>query len=451
MMSRMTKRCGNLFMFVKKQLFRVQQSRCEDYEPIMVGNRPVIPLSVHRLDIAAISDNALKVLEQLNKNGYEAYLIGGCVRDLLLGNKPKDFDIATDAHPEQIRALFKSCRLIGRRFLLAQVRLRGEIIEVSTFRKHHHDDNQHALHHSDDGMILHDNVYGSLEEDVVRRDFTLNALYYTSKDHSIVDFTGGFKDLKQGIIRVIGDPQIRYREDPVRMLRAIRFMSKLNLKLSTQTAKPLAASASLLAMVSNARLLYEVLKLFHEGYALTNFKNLLKHELLPHLFPDVAACITDEYSPCYRLIALSLAMTDQRIAEGKPVSSVFLLAMLLWYPLLARYRQLLLQVSSQEALEQAMVEVIAQQNNRVSITKNSSQDMREIWRLQFLLESRPHRQIIRLPRHERFRAAYDLLVLRAQVETEIQEIVAWWTDFLALDQSGQDKMIARLPKHKKKK
>jgi poly(A) polymerase len=397
----------------------------------------IVPRSEHRISRANISDNALKVLYRLKAAGYEAYLVGGGVRDLSLGREPKDFDVATDARPEAVKELFRNCRLIGRRFRLAHVHFGPEIIEVATFRALHDPDGGPSEDRViEDGLIVRDNVYGTLAEDALRRDFTINALYYNIADFSVVDHAGGMEDLEAGVIRLIGDPEVRYREDPVRMLRAIRFAVKLGFKIHPETAQPIRPMAELLQNIPAARLFEESLKLFMSGMALDSFEALRHYGLFGELFPGVErALLRDQQGAGVRFISLALKNTDARVAEGKPVTPTFLFAALLWPAVgeaMQRYGEeglnelLALQAASQDAVQDQM--------QRVAVPKRFSIPMREVWSLQPRLERRGGRRSMRLIGHPRFRAAYDFMLLRAEVGEVDPEVAAWWRDF----QSGSE-------------
>ena len=290
----------------------------------------LVPRDQHPISRKDISPNALRVLYRLRDAGFSGYLVGGAVRDLLVGGHPKDFDVATDATPEEVKALFRNCRLIGRRFRLAHVVFGREIIEVATFRANSDDGSgDRELHEG--GRLLRDNVYGSIEEDAIRRDFTANALYYAIEDFSVRDYTGGFEDVQNGLMRLIGDPETRYREDPVRMLRAARLAAKLGFEIEAGTAEPIPRLAPLLRESAPARLFEECLKLFLSGHAVASFHALEQHGLLPALLPESAAAMAANRSGALRKMLLEgLRGTDQRVAEGEPVSPAFLFALLLW-------------------------------------------------------------------------------------------------------------------------
>ncbi len=405
--------------------------------------RPVVPVeggeatppriysrSEHNVSRAQISDNALKVLYRLKKAGFDAYLVGGCVRDLLLGREPKDFDVATNARPEQVKATFRNCRLIGRRFRLAHVYFGREIIEVATFRGSEAQQSELQRVH-EDGRLLRDNVFGNIEEDVWRRDFTVNSLYYNIRDFSIVDYTGGMQDHAAGVLKLIGDPQVRYREDPVRMLRAIRFAVKLGFKISPETEQPIHELAHLLEGIPAARLFDEVIKLFLTGYGVQTFEMLRHYGLFGILFPSTEQSLTKENNEFPRLfVARALENSDQRIAQGKSVTPYFLLSAFLWEPMQDRYQMKLQQgLSDVVSWQQAANEVLSEQVSIVSIPKRFTQAMRDVWFLQSRFSRRTGGRPYRLLSHPRFRAAYDFLALRAEVGEADQAVVDWWTRF----------------------
>lgn len=391
----------------------------------------IIPRSEHGISRANISRNALKVLYRLKNAGYAAYLVGGGVRDLSLGREPKDFDVATDAKPEEVKQLFRNCRLIGRRFRLAHVYFGCEIIEVATFRALHEADGEAGdeARVLEDGRLLRDNVFGTIEEDALRRDFTVNALYYRIADFTLVDYVGGMADLQHGVLRLIGDAEVRYREDPVRMLRAARFAVKLGFRMHPETAGAIPRMAHLLSHIPPARLFDEVLKLFLTGMGLEVFECLRHHELFGYLFPDTEDVLArDEFGSALGFLSRSLANTDRRIAEGKPVTPAFLFAALLW----PRISQRLSTLGQTEAgpvqvIHEAAGEVLEHQLRTVSIPKRFSVPMREIWSLQPRFERRSGKRALRLLSHPRFRAAYDFMLLRAEAGEVDAELAHWWT------------------------
>jgi len=406
---------------------------------------PSSPLIVsrdrHPISRANISPSALKVLYRLKEAGYQAFLVGGAVRDLLLGLNPKDFDIATNAHPDQVKQLFRNCRLIGRRFHLAHVRYGYEIIEVATFRAAHTtidednsvDEGGHRVL-DDHGRILRDNLYGSIEEDVWRRDFTANALYYNIEDFSVWDYVGGFADAQNRIMRLIGDPETRYREDPVRMLRAVRFAAKLDFTIHPDTEAPIHKLARMLDAVPPARLFDEVNKLFLSGTALGAFDLLVKYGLLEHLFPDLAAALLEAPDgPAARLVRLGLAGTDERVRADKSVTPTFLFAVLMW-PAIQRAYKNSARVEGDEisALADACEQVTYRQAARVAVPKRFTLPLRELIAMQPRFDKREGRRALRLLEHPRFRAAYDFLLLRAAAGEADAELAQWWTDIQEL-------------------
>jgi poly(A) polymerase len=370
-------------------------------------------------------------------------MVGGGVRDLLAGLQPKDFDVATSAHPEDIRKLFRSCRLVGRRFLIAHVRMGDEIVEVTTFRGPITDSHER----DETGRILSDNVYGTLETDAFRRDFTINALYYDIRDFSIVDFAGGVTDLRAGLLRLIGDPELRYREDPVRMLRAVRIASKLGFAIAPEAAKPIHRLAPLLGEIPPARLFDEIVKLLLSKQAVANFEGLRRYGLFGILFPDTETALIED-TAAQALIRHALANTVARLDRDASVTPAFLYAALLWPAVRLRFAYLKSQEGHPEmvALAQSADEALARQALRVVIPKRFSVPMREIWLLQPRFENRRGGRAKRLLAHPRFRAAYDFLLLRAQAgEPGVQELADWWTqaqsgELPAIPDSAVDRM-----------
>ena len=409
-----------------------------------------IPPSAHQISLSAVSKPALEVIEQLTQAGYEAYLVGGCVRDLLLQQHPKDFDVATNAYPEEVKELFRSCRLIGRRFRLAHVRFGRDVVEVATFRAGiDNGQNGEQLHVTAEGQILRDNVYGCVEDDVFRRDFTVNALYYDPNTQRVIDYVDGVAHLHDRQLLTIGDPEVRFREDPVRMLRAVRFSVKLGFALNIQVKKAIKESAQYFHHISPSRMLDEVLKLFHNGYALQNYGVLKELGLFSHLFPFTDQCIGDSER---NIVQLALANTDQRVREGKPVIPAFLFASLLWEPLCLDVAKLKEGgLSTRTAHATAMYDLLRDQVTHVSIPKRISIVMREIWNLQRRLEQRPPRSIGNLLRHPRFRAAYDFLLLRHALDEVSADVADWWTQIQKVDAKEQQEMVKALRPATKRK
>lgn len=418
-----------------------------------IVNPIIIPRAEHVISRANISEHALKVLYRLKNAGYQAYLVGGGVRDLLLGREPKDFDVATNALPEQVKEVFRNCRLIGRRFRLAHVHFGAEVVEVATFRGTGGEDETEGDRRIENGRILRDNVYGNVEEDAWRRDFTVNALYYNIDDFSVVDYVGGVEDLKAGVLRLLGDPLQRYREDPVRMLRAIRFAAKLGFRLHPESEAPLFELGPLLAEIAPARLFDEALKLFLGGNALQTFELLRHYQLFGYLFPDTEQSLErEEQGFPITLVAKAMANTDARVAEGKPVTPAFLFAALLWEPV----RQLAEEFRAQgmgelEAIQAAGGEVASRQVHRVALPKRFSLPMREIWALQPRFEMRKGQRPLRLLAHPRFRAAYDFLLLRAEAGEVEPELAEWWTTLQTLDPEEQKNQVRGQDKGKRRR
>ncbi len=393
------------------------------------GHQTVIDRADHGVSRKDISPNALRVLYKLRDAGFEAYIVGCAVRDLLIGGHPKDFDVATNATPEQVRAQFRNCRLIGRRFRLAHIMFGQEIIEVATFRASGDDDTavgDRQVH--EEGHLIRDNVYGTLEEDAFRRDFTANALYYTIEDFSVRDIVGGYADVQARILRLIGDPVTRYREDPVRMLRAVRLAAKLDFSIHDSAAAPIPELAGLLASASSARLFDECLKIFLAGSAEKSFLLLESFGLLDVLFPDTAKALQTNRTGALRDMLLeSLRQTDTRVNADKSIAPGFLFACLLWP---AYCRELaILQNSGAElsvAQQRAADRVTLRQVERIAIPRRFSLPMHEIWQLQTRFGQRTRKRVFRLLAHPRFRAAFDFLALRATGIPELAEELQFW-------------------------
>ena len=414
----------------------------------------IIPRDQHCISRKNISDGALKVMSRLRGSGHQAYLVGGAVRDLLLGGHPKDFDIATDATPETVHALFRNSRIIGRRFRIVHVRFGREIIEVTSFRGHHDNDSEptsesggNHSRQSASGLLLRDNVYGTLEEDAVRRDLTVNALYYDAGNFEVFDHVHGLKDLERRSISIIGEPAVRFTEDPVRMLRVLRFAAKLQFSIDPHTARAIPACAHLLAEIPAARLFDEFLKLFLAGYAAATLEQLLKHDLLRYLFPDSNEQM-HRHPTALALVRAAMVSTDQRIAQDKPVTPAFILAALLW-PEVQHQAQLLQERGDPPipAMHHASQQAIAEAARNIAIPRRFSQPMREIWEFQLRLQNRRGKKAAELVDHRRFRAAYDFLLLREQAGEETGDLGSWWTDFqqLPMDQRLQQAALESGP------
>ena len=381
-----------------------------------------------------ISPHARQVIERLKDAGYTAYLVGGCVRDLILGQEPKDFDVVTQARPEEIRQVFRNARLIGRRFRLAHVHFGREIVEVATYRAAPTEDPE-----DDDG-----NVFGTLEEDAFRRDFTVNALDYDPDEDRITDYVNGLHDLTQAKLRVIGDPEARFREDPVRMLRAVRFAAKLHLQLTEDGRRLLPTLGSLLQEVAPARLFEEVLKLFHTGNAVATYETLCEHQLFEVLFPGVAA-VLGPHADRDSLLGRALANSDQRLSEGKPVTPAFLFAALLWEGVREEAMHSIAEGGVPvEAWTRAAEHVLREQLRVIMIPKRFSVPMREIWGLQSRFDRRAGRHAFRFLESKRFRAAYDFLGLRAASGEAQVALFDWWTCFQEAAAEEREAMVGAL-------
>ena len=427
-----------------------------------------------------VSANALKVVKRLTKEGHEAYLVGGCVRDLLLGKSPKDFDVATSAHPDEVLGIFRNARPIGRRFKIVHIRFGREIIEVATFRAPRNSAETQA-NFSETGMILSDNIYGTFEEDVFRRDFTMNALYYDANSNAIKDLVGGLDDIKNQQIQLIGNPEERYREDPVRMLRALRFKAKLGFDLEPQTAQLLRQFGHLLHAIPAARLFDEVLKLFMSGHGEQSLTTLNEYDLFGWLFPathhslqgksnietnaqidspDIQSSEINsseikssetEYSA--KLIQLALVSTDTRIRNAKPVTPAFVYAALLWQPYIKEKRRLeqLDGHTETSASHQAATHVITKQQSHTAIPRRFSVTIREIWHLQSRLPVRFGKKAEILLAHKRFRAAYDFFVLREASGEQLDGVGQWWTSYQECNPDERLKMTREIAKPKRKR
>ena len=414
----------------------------------------VIPRSQHSISRKSISDAALKVLYRLSNSGHRACLVGGGVRDLLLGVQPKDFDVATDATPEEIRALFKNSRIIGRRFRLVHIRFGRDIIEVATFRAHAEDSARTEL--DTHGRILRDNTFGDIEEDAIRRDFTINALYYDIHDFSMLDYAGGLQDIEKRQLRLIGDPTTRYQEDPVRMLRALRFAAKLDFSIEASAADAIHECGRLLAVIPPARMFDEVVKLFHSGKARRVFELLREFNLLRYLVPALDEWLQDDPSELMLdFIDQALVNTDTRVNTGQPVSPGFIFAVLLWP--VVWHEACEIQSDRQRmipALAQVGETVMKRQVRHISIPRRFSQMARDIWTSQPRFHRTQGKQAQRLLEFPVFRAAYDFMCIQAMVGLFPYKLSRWWTDY-QVDQDGhpaaEPTEKARRPRRRRRK
>ena len=448
----------------------VSKSRGQKPTAVISAKAAVIPASEHNISSRDISTSALKVLHRLNDSGYSAYLVGGGVRDLLLGKHPKDFDVTTDASPEKIRQLFGNSRIIGRRFRLVHVRYGRDIVEVATFRgqgvptdrdleedldlvedfESEEEDDYPVERNSQTrastrpaGVLASDNVYGTMEEDASRRDFTINALFYCVKDSSVIDYCEGLHDLRAKQIRVIGNSEQRYREDPVRMLRAIRFAAKLGFMIEAKSAAPISDLAKLLSHVPPARLYDELVKLIVCGHSRPAFDLLQYYGLFEYVFPQTYHALQgDQSEAALRLINRALEETDARIVAEKTINPAFMIAILLWQPL-----QDQIQVHLNDgnnlyvAMQLAQNDVIREQLQCFAAPRRTITSVREIWMLQYqLAQTRKHR-ILRAYEHPRFRAGYDFLLLRADAGEPVESLADWWTRFQTVDTDAQEALM----------
>lgn len=412
----------------------------------------------HGISRSNIDKHALKVLYRLHKSGFHACLVGGAVRDLLLGIEPKDFDIATDATPEQVNKLFRNCRIIGRRFRLAHVHFGRLIIEVATFRADHESSQLGVLDES--GRIVRDNVYGGLADDVWRRDFTANALYYDISDFSVIDFVSGFEDIKKRRLHLIGDAETRYREDPVRMLRAIRFSAKLGFHIDKASEVPIHTLGHLLQDIPAARLYEEVLKLFHSGHAVQSFELLQEFDMLQYLFPEATASI-DQNPGVKDMLMIAMKNTDDRIKNDQRVTPAFLFAALLWHPVNSKVKDYMDKgMPYSVAIQKTATRVLSQQSQSVSIPKRFTSTMRDIWGLQTRFHYRAGKRAQSVLEHEKFRAGYDFLCIRAQSKevseqgdllADLDKDCQWWTEIQKQPAEAQKKALFSTAKKKSSK
>ncbi len=407
----------------------------------------------HSIKARDLCHHSQKILKQLNNANYEAYLVGGAVRDLLLDLKPKDFDIATVAHPEQIKRVFPTCRLIGRRFRLAHVHFGRHYLEVATFRAPHEDNDSGTI--NNDGRIVHDNVYGTLEEDALRRDFTVNALFYDLQTGDVIDHVNGMADIDEKLIRLIGDPETRYREDPVRMLRAIRFAVKLDFQIEYETAQPIYKLGHLLRNIAPARLFDETLKLFHGGDALEVFRCLRHYNLFQYLFPATEeSLVRSDNEQFLDFIEIALENTDKRIRKGMSTTPAFLLAVMLWDKLLIGQQKYIEEGQpSYQATQLAASDAVSEQVRYIAVPRRFSTVSREIWLLQSRFIRKDCRGAFSFTEHKRFRGAYDFYCLRAKSgELDLEEC-EWWSQFQAVSHDEQMEMCRQFsaPKRRQKK
>jgi poly(A) polymerase len=447
-----------------KSLIRRLIGNSEPNKPITFGKRHNVPASQHRIDLGLVDERALQVVQTLQDKGYEAYIVGGAVRDLLLGLRPKDFDVATNATPEQVKGLFRRAFIIGRRFRIVHVVYgRGrehEVIEVSTFRAYldnaaaetvHGNERtakgelarmQHAVDAS--GRVLRDNVWGPQNEDATRRDFTINAMYYNPRTQEVIDYHKGFEDARKRVLRMIGDPVLRYREDPVRMVRAIRFSAKLaalGFKLEARTAAPIRKSLDLLADVPQSRMFDEMLKLLQTGHALASIDQLKALGVAKGIYPLLDLVVERCSDP---FVQAALQDTDRRVAEGKPVAPSFLLACVLWSDVRQGWQAQRAHQPSTPALQAAIDEVFDARIGDVSGRGKLAADMREIWMMQPRFDKRVGNSPMTLVMMARFRAGFDFMRLRSEVGEVDESLADWWQTFSVADEAQREDMLAQI-------
>ncbi len=405
-------------------------------QPVVLGRKS------HNIRRDSIDPCALKTCETLADSGFKAFVVGGAVRDLLLDKKPKDFDVATDATPEEVRRLFRRSRIIGRRFKIVHVMCGRDTIEVTTFRAAGNlsGEEEDERPTDDTGRILEDNIFGSQAEDAARRDFTVNALYYDPLSEEIWDYHGGVADCKKKTLRMIGDPATRYREDPVRMLRAARFAAKLDFRIDPATRKPVAELAPLLANIPRSRIFEEAVKLLMSGHALRAVHQLRAEGLHHGMLPMLDTILDDPQGK--RFIEAGLHNTDQRIHQDKSTSPAFLFACLLWPQVSRRWKELLAGGEKTiPALFAAMDEMLEAQREQLAIPRRHDGMIKEVWALQPRFEQRAGSRPFRLLEHPRFRAGYDFLLLRAESGEVPQELADWWTGFQDANEETRARML----------
>jgi poly(A) polymerase len=411
------------------------------------SNPTVVSRENHSLNLSLVSRDAVKVVQTLQKAGYEAYIVGGSVRDLLLGLSPKDFDVATNALPLEVKALFRRSRIIGRRFQIVHVQFSREVIEVTTFRSNKKSNSDEQLKNTDSrqktdsGLLTRDNVFGTLEEDAARRDLTVNALYYDPSEEIIYDFADGMKDIKNRVIRIIGNASTRYSEDPVRLLRVIRFSAKLGFTIETGTAKPIRKLSSDLRYISSPRLFDESLKLFMSGEGLSSYKLLKEYGLFEYIVPQAKNLVRNKSINADSLFKQAFLNTDNRIKSSQRVTPAFIYAALLW-PSLVKLTEAFKEKgnSPSYSLNKAASEVISRQISITAIPKRFTIPMREIWDLQLQMPRRGGKRAERLSLHRRFRAGYDFILLREQAGERLDNLGEWWTLYQEASIEGREKM-----------
>jgi len=403
----------------------------------------ILPVDVHGIRREQVQSCALKTTRTLREAGYAAFIVGGAVRDLLLGREPKDFDVATDATPDEVKRVFRRARLIGRRFQIVHVYCGADLIEVTTFRAatpQAEDDEDESRVTAEDGMLLRDNVFGNQEEDAARRDFTVNALYYDPEQQEVWDWHGGFDDARKKVLRIIGDPAQRFREDPVRMLRAARFAAKLEFHIDPSTRAPIAELAPMLERIPASRLFDEMMKLLLSGHAERGVRQLRAEGLHHGILPMLDTILDDPDRQ--KFIHAALHDTDERVRHGHSASPAFMLACLLWFDMRTEWKHNQgTGQSAQPALYDAMDAVLDRQRDTLAFPRRFDGTIKEIWALQSRFEQRSGARPYRLLDHPRFRAGYDFLVIRARGGDTTAELSDWWTRFQDADSAEQARML----------
>lgn len=411
-------------------------------EPAGTKRKPtVLSAKEHGINPELLSSNAVRVTQTLQENGFKAFVVGGAVRDLLLGVKPKDFDIATNATPEQVKRLFRRAFIIGRRFQIVHVMFGQDLLEVTTFRGAATDGAPKDEH----GRVLRDNTFGEQHEDAARRDFTINAMYYDPATQTVLDYHGGIADIRKKILRIIGVPEARYREDPVRMLRVVRFAAKLQFSIDEATRAPIPVMAALINNVPVARVFDEMLKLLMSGHAMACLQQLRKAGLHHGLMPLLDVVLEQPLGE--KFVTLALANTDERVRQGKPVSPGFLFASLLWHQVLEKWEAYKAAGEMAiPALHLAADDVLNKQTDSLALQRKIGSDMRDIWAMQPRFEKRVGKSPYKLLEHPRLRAGYDFLLLRCASGEIDAEIGEWWTAFMEGDGSEREHLLTVKPK-----
>ncbi len=408
-------------------------------------NKPdqqVLKKRQHGINKAEISQAACEIVKHLSENGYEAYVVGGCLRDAIMGLHPKDFDVATSATPEQVVKLFPRSRIIGRRFKIVHVRRGRELIEVTTFRGHHESGGGKHAQQAKSGLLVRDNVYGDLEADALRRDFTCNSLYYDPQKELLIDRCNGVADMRNGILRTIGDPWDRFCEDPVRMIRAVRFEAKLGLALDEASQEALEQNRHMMQEVAPARLFDEMIKVLMQAHALDAFNMLYDTGLFEQLFPGPFDALENGPDYLFEMMQLAMRNTETRIAEDKGVAPFFLYSVLLWPAVKIHYDEFIERgIAPADAMRQAGDIALQRQVQRITIPRRFSTSMQDVWFLQTALERITPKRAARTAEHPRFRAGYDFLLLREEGGEQLNDLGQWWTDYQKANPQQKSQMV----------